>query len=289
MNTDSVSRGYLHEDYRLFHIRDQKDIRFDAHFHAFDKVIFFLEGNVTYTVEGKSNYLQPQDILLIRHDAVHRPIISADAVYDRWILYLDREFLSSCSLPDEPLFSCFDLTFQASAHLLRLQPDIWKKLLLLLNQMQETEHSNLFGRKLLSRSLLLQILVSLCRCVQEPAHSMLADYASDALITQVVSFIQGHLNEDLSLDAMAQRFNIPASFLMHRFRKVTGYTLHAYVQLRRLLRAAELIAGGTPAGDASVQAGYHDYSVFSRAFTKRFGVSPSRYRPDIHPFRAMAE
>ncbi len=188
MNDESKSRGYLHEDWRLFHIRDQKDIQIESHYHSFDKVICFLEGDVTYTIEGKEYRLKPRDILLVRHDAVHRPVISPRQIYDRWILYLDPNYIQSLSTPQEALFSCFDLCAARNAHLLRVQPDSHRRFLLLLKQMKEAETSTEYGHGLLSRSILTQILVYLCRFVRDTGATS-GDGESDPQIAQVTAYI----------------------------------------------------------------------------------------------------
>ena len=35
-------RGYLNEDYRLFHLRDDRPLRLDYHYHEFDKLVLQL-------------------------------------------------------------------------------------------------------------------------------------------------------------------------------------------------------------------------------------------------------
>ena len=45
-------RGYLNEEFRLFHLKDSRAQKLDYHYHEFDKLIFFLGGNVTYMVEA---------------------------------------------------------------------------------------------------------------------------------------------------------------------------------------------------------------------------------------------
>ena len=45
-------RGYLKEDFRLFHLKDSRAQKVDYHYHAFDKLILLLGGKVTYVVEG---------------------------------------------------------------------------------------------------------------------------------------------------------------------------------------------------------------------------------------------
>ena len=46
-------RGYLKEDFRLFHLKDSRAQKVDYHYHAFDKLILLLGGKVTYVVEDE--------------------------------------------------------------------------------------------------------------------------------------------------------------------------------------------------------------------------------------------
>ena len=61
-------RGYLNEEFRLFHLKDSRAQKLDYHYHEFDKLIFFLGGNVTYMVEGVTYFLQPWDVLLVQYN-----------------------------------------------------------------------------------------------------------------------------------------------------------------------------------------------------------------------------
>ena len=46
-------RGYLNEDYRLFHPKDTRALKLGYHYHEFDKLVFLLRGRTSYTIEGK--------------------------------------------------------------------------------------------------------------------------------------------------------------------------------------------------------------------------------------------
>ena len=41
-------RGYLTEDYRLFHLRDNREVKLDYHYHEFDKIVLQLSGRVSF-------------------------------------------------------------------------------------------------------------------------------------------------------------------------------------------------------------------------------------------------
>ena len=52
--------GYLKEDFRLFHIKDQTPKEYKYHYHDFHKVIVFLSGKVSYHIEGEN--LPPEPV-----------------------------------------------------------------------------------------------------------------------------------------------------------------------------------------------------------------------------------
>ena len=112
-------RGYLNEDYRLFHLRDNQGLQLDYHYHEFDKLVLQLEGRVTYTIEGKSYLLQPMDILLVSRNLIHLPVVDPGQPYERMVLWINRDFLSRFSTPQADLADCFTLTTRREFHLYR--------------------------------------------------------------------------------------------------------------------------------------------------------------------------
>ena len=80
--------GYLHQNFRLFHLKDKKNQEFEFHYHDFNKIIIFLSGNATYLVEGKAYDLKPWDILLVNNHDIH---LCTSA---RIILYLTNNRIS---------------------------------------------------------------------------------------------------------------------------------------------------------------------------------------------------
>lgn len=96
-------RGYLNEPYRLFHLRDDRALALDYHYHEFDKLVLLLGGRVTYHIEGKRYPLQPMDILLVSRNLIHLPAVESGPVYERMVLWIDREFMSRFSTPEAEL------------------------------------------------------------------------------------------------------------------------------------------------------------------------------------------
>ena len=63
--------------------------------------------------------------------------------------------------------------------------------------------------------------------------------------------------------------------MMHKFKSETGYTLHSYINSKRLLLARDLISEGMPVIKAAAQSGFSDYTTLSRAYKKMFNKCPS--------------
>ena len=95
-NEEYEKTGYLYEDFKMFHIRTKEEKSYSYHYHDFYKLLILLQGNVTYSIEGKSYKLRPFDMVLVRKGAIHRAEVSGDEPYDRIVFYISGEYLERC-------------------------------------------------------------------------------------------------------------------------------------------------------------------------------------------------
>ncbi len=276
---EADKRGYLNENFRLFHLKDSLAPRLEYHYHEFDKLILPLGGKVTYVVEGVTYFLKPWDILLVQHNLIHRPVMDASQPYERMVLWLGREWLRSRSDPEEPLDACFDATREQGFHLLRPDADRRLSYMELFQRLEQAQRDVQFGSRRLADTLCQQLLIAVNRdllgrdapCREEES------YRADPKIEEILRHIAANLPGDLSVDTLAKTFFLSRYYLMHRFKDVTGYTLHQYVNQKRLLRAGELIRSGMPVMQAAGEAGFREYSTFLRAFRSTFHMSPRAF------------
>ncbi|MCE5235896.1 MAG: AraC family transcriptional regulator [Clostridiaceae bacterium] len=269
-------RGYLHEDFRLFHIRDRRALELDYHYHEFDKIVVFLSGKVTYLMEGKSYFLAPYDILLVSRDQIHRPVIDTSEPYERVVLWMNTSFLAENSFEDGDLFRCFKLARERGFALLRLEANERFALMRCLKETEDALSSKEFAHDLLARVNFLRFLIELNRVAYGDQTSLKTDaYRSDPRLNDVIAYINANLDGDLSLDALCAKFFISKSHLMHRFKELAGCTAHGYIRQKRLLRASELIRAGATVSEACARSGFGDYSAFLKAFKSMFGCVPS--------------
>lgn len=273
-------RGYLNEGFRLFRLKDSRAQQLDYHYHEFDKLILFLGGKVTYVVEGVTYFLKPWDILLVPRSLIHRPIIDPSEPYERIVLWLDRSWLAERSDADTPLDVCFDTVQSRGFHLLRTGAESRLQHMQTIQQLEESLRSGEFGSARMADLLCQQFLISVNRDLlrSRTAQEETDSYQLDPKIEEILRYIVTHLEQPLSIDILAGQFYMSRYYLMHRFKEVTGYTVHQYISQKRLLLAGSLIRDGVPVMKAAEQAGFTEYSTFLRAFRSTFHTSPREFR-----------
>ena len=268
----SISRaGYLRENYHYFHLRDTAGQELDFHFHEFDKVVLLLAGRVDYLVEGRSYALKPWDVLLVRHHTIHKAVIDRTQPYERIIIYLDGKYFGR-SMPEARLMGSFDQADRTGQHLLTPSDAQRQELQQVLRAYESSAGDEGVGASALRETFIIQLLIHISRMTASAAPSRESQY--DPKIQQVLSYINEHLHEELTVDQLAERAYLSKYHFMRLFKAQTGSTVHAYVRQKRLLHAARLIREGVSVGKAAADSGFGAYSAFHRAFRESFGISP---------------
>lgn len=273
-------RGYLHEDFRLFHLRDMGIEEMEYHYHEFDKIVIFLSGRASYIIEGRSYFLEPWDVLLVSHHLIHKPVTDPDHPYERVVIYLDPGFTQASGTRGEDLASCFRLARERQFALMRPEAGERETLEELLERLERALEDKGFGGDLLARTCFLQLLVHLNRDMirdRTPQDRSVSQY--DPKIAQALSYINEHLGEELTVDALARQVYTSKYHFMRRFKELTGCPVHRYITQKRLLAAAGLLRAGVSAQSACGRCGFQDYSAFHRAFRRQFGASPRAFMP----------
>ncbi len=270
VNTQYEKKGYLLEDFRLFHLQGAQGVKAEYHYHEFCKLLLLVSGTGGYSVGGQRYALQPGDIVLVGSRAVHRPEFSPDAPYERIIIYIDPEFLRQRSTVDCDLTAVFS---GISGHVLRSARQ--QRLLSMASALEQELSGSEYGHVILSEAALLRLLVEIGREQSKEDHQPKPLVPKDGRITQLMAYIRNHITEDLSVDQLAEQCYLSKYHLMRLFRAETGQSIYHYLTLQRLMQARELIAGGMRATEAAFRCGFATYSSFTRAYGKQFGATPT--------------
>ena len=271
METTFEKRGYLLEDFRLFHLKDAQGTKIGYHYHTFCKLLLLKSGSGSYSVDGQRYHLREGDVVLIGSNCVHRPEFEKGVAYERVIIYIDPTFLQRQSVSDCQLETVFSGCW---GNVLRPEEPMRRKLFTLSEQLEKELNGDEYGRVILSNGLLTRLLVEIGRCLQSGQGQQVEKQMSGRVV-EIRQYIEAHLEEDLSIDELAERFFVSKYHMMRQFREQTGQSIHNYLTERRLLHARELISSGMRATESCFRSGFRSYSSFTRAYGKRFGITPT--------------
>ncbi len=266
--------GYLENDFRMFHIVDRQRKEFAFHYHDFNKIIIFIKGNINYTVEGKNYALKPYDIVLVNAGEIHRPSVLDHSEYERIIIYVSAQFLNGYAGQDYNLNDCFERAKKEKSSVLRIHSLEKSKLYQVCLELENSFSDDAFGKELYQKILFLEFMIHLNRTVLSNHINYLDSVIGSTKLVQILDYINEHLAEEITIDALASHFFINRFYLMHFFKEETGYTIGNYITEKRLLFAKNLVQKGCSVTEACYQSGFKNYSTFSRAFKKTFNTLP---------------
>lgn len=270
--------GYLNDNFKIFHIKDKKDTKFEYHHHDFNKIIIFISGDVTYFVEGKSYKLKPWDILFVNNQEIHKPVVNPDEYYERIAIWISPDFMKKYCEDQSNLLRCFEISSTNKCNLLRLNVNCINKIKTFVTNIKDNENNDEFGSDILKNALFLQLMVFINRLfLQDNENVEYEDIQYDETIENLLAYINNNLSNNLSIDSLATEFFTSKYYLMRKFKSQTGSSIHNYIVQKRLILAKSLIHQGLSMADVCTKSGFNDYSSFVRSFKKTYGVSPKNY------------
>lgn len=106
-----------------------------------------------------------------------------------------------------------------------------------------------------------------------------AGHISDRRLARVVEYMSAHLDQAISLDALASEAGMSKFHFARLFRERTGQTpVHFLTRLRMEAARRLLNSSETSIGRLAAMCGYPNPAHFSMAYRRHFGVSPRDVR-----------
>ncbi len=100
------------------------------------------------------------------------------------------------------------------------------------------------------------------------------------LFMTALDYIEEHLTEEFSQEDIAAKCYCSLSSLQKTWKICTHMSIKEYVSKRRLTMAGRDMLSGMSVLDAAFKYGYNSHEVFTRAFSKVWGLSPSKFKKE---------
>jgi len=99
------------------------------------------------------------------------------------------------------------------------------------------------------------------------------------LIQRVVTYINAHLTEDISIEEISKEINISYYYMCHLFKSVYGVSVNTFRTQKRLEAAIKrLLTTDEKIADIAITYGFNNVSYFTEVFTKMVGLSPTAFK-----------
>ena len=238
---------------------------FMRHCHEGYELIYVVQGEGSYVVEGEKYNLHDHSLLIFPPHAFHYVEVKNDKPYERYVINFKESVVPH--RVQETLMrmysdnNCFGRFYDGDSI-----PD---SVVCSLRDMQEVIEIGEEEKLCYMVSLLSSIVLRLS--VNETATQSVE---KKALGARAIRYLNFHLTENISLEELARYFFVSKFHLCRAFKEYNGVSVLQYITEKRVMYAKRLVELGETAVSAAAKAGFGDYSSFYRAHRRICGVAP---------------
>ena len=244
-------------------------------------LLLFLRGRGEIRIEGRLYAFGAGDMVILNPSELHRCTISDGEIFERISLHVSESITDGFGVADTGLWGAFYGRERGVGNILRADRmrEIGGDRLM----REILAHASGGGRAdpILLRCKVIELLAAISEAVDRGAPTDETPRIENALVLEILQYLNTHYSEDISLSDVADRFYHSKYHVCHLFREQVGVTIGDYLVLRRIHLVNDLIRRGDPVTDSCFAAGFKNYSNFFRLYKKHTGMTPQEFKNSI--------
>lgn len=263
-------------------VRSHLPYNADFHLHENYEIYLLIDGEIDYFVEHTCYRLTPGSLILFDDKTIHKCSNALGTAYERATVHFNPHIAKGLGTEKTDLLACFR-TIAQRENIVQLTAQEVAEYLSLADRILQLRFDRRSGTDVLQRACLMELLVLVNRRFstrKSTARAVQPAKVTGSRLRPLLDYIDNHLTENLSLDALAQGLSMSKSNISHIFKEETGSTPSRYITTRRIALAKHLLRSGCTVTEACMQSGFNDYANFIRVFKTATGVSPGQYKKD---------
>lgn len=276
--TEFDNRQYMINDkFELYYYENNLLTGVDSHKHNYYEIFFFVEGNASMVIENKPYRLKSGDILIIPPNTLHH-IVNHDLTipYRRFVFWLSRSYYRTIKSYSNELNYIIEHTRKEKQYVYSNDVITFNSIQSKLFSIIEEIHSCRYAKEIKINTCIYDLMIHLNRMAYELNDSNHKNH--NRLHSNIIEYIENHINEDLTLDSIAETFYVSKYHIAHVFKESYGISIHKYITKKRLQMVCNALLNSENITDIFHQYGFKDYSSFYKAFKKEYGYSPKDYK-----------
>lgn len=219
------------------------------HIHGFNEILFFVRGNVRYTVETETVRLGEGDIVFIPSGKYHFATVDQSTAYERYVL----------KFPDSIIPENIRTQLLSNGSFYPACKKYSSEFCLFdeYNEAYESE-----ARYLLCICEIVKLAIKLCY------ETVLHVQEYDNLVDAIIRYVNANIHMPMTLRTLAEEFHYSPSHINIEFKRKMKVPVMQYVRSKKIFAAHRMIMNGAKKSETAEMFGFETYSTFYRAYKR---------------------
>lgn len=252
------------------------------HMHDHYEIVYVYNGKGTFFIGDVFYDMQQGDVFLIPNNTIHRALPNKDDPVTSTIIFFSPTLIYKDVVDDSfSYLHLFDLTKKSKNYKISLPQKEQEKLEEQLQLILQETTSQLIGSRHACLLIVHQIILDLYRIRINGKEDLSEGSYSSEWIKDILIYINEHIDEPLTLTALAQKALVSPAHFSRVFKETTGIGLVVYLNTKRIIKAKELLleTNHTIAHIAEM-CGFESMPQFYRTFKKYNEKTPATFRKE---------
>ena len=257
---------------------DTLDANYCAHVKY--ELLLLLDGNVTMLINSKKYNIRNGALVLLTCKDLHLAINNTSCPYRRVTTHFDPKLAQLFNTSHTNLLACFNGHPANSGNILYLSSEQINEYVSYAKGIAPYWGSPHYGDDLSAISSLIELLIYINKIYLNTRAASPVQYT--ALISDVVTYIDSHLDEPLIIKEIAHRFSYSECYLSDLFSKQLCVPLKHYIISKKIALAKQLLENGCTVSQTCELSGFNDYCNFIHTFKRYTGHSPLKWKKQTY-------
>jgi len=272
----SLEYHYGNESFIVSHRRALSHHMPANHFHSTYEIYYLMSGMREFFIKDRTIVVKEGDIIIVSPNILHRTTNTAMPQHERLIVNIHEDYMAVNGSYMDVLQPLLEKEYMIVNVTQQDRPSVDALAHQIIREVQEQKP----GFEMYAQTLTLQLLILCCRHVRQHS-SEPPEFPSPMheRISVVVSYMNNHYMEELSLHLLAEKFYVSPYYLSRFFKEATGFTFVEYVNSVRIKEAKKLLMlSPMKVNLIAKKVGFGSVTHFGRVFKQVTGHTPLFYR-----------